>query len=255
DTLVVKGCPITINGTKLSHDLLMPIPGIPPLRRKQRNPLQLLPASGYLFEAGSGAVANWKFDVTPSGTIDFDTTCDSFLSGRGSNTLILRGYPITIDATHADSDLVGIANLATIPQSPHQLSAFLIPASGYIPQTMNGVFSTPFSVEKDGRITTPSGTEGRYVVTTSAAPNPSTIGQMVTIGAYVRPTDNTRDLPSGLVTFTVDTTLLGEVPLDADGAAQLRTEVLPLGEHDLVITYTGSEAFEPSATTLQHRVI
>ncbi|MFF2131584.1 Ig-like domain repeat protein, partial [Streptomyces olivochromogenes] len=68
DTLVVKGCPITINGTKLSHDLLMPIPGIPPLRHNQQNPLQLLPASGYLFEAGSGAVANWKFDVTPSGT-------------------------------------------------------------------------------------------------------------------------------------------------------------------------------------------
>jgi hypothetical protein len=51
-------------------------------------------------------------------------------------------------------------------QTPGELVAALIPAHGYIPRTLNGVFSTPFNAERDGRITFDPAAAGRYLVQT-----------------------------------------------------------------------------------------
>jgi hypothetical protein len=45
------------------------------------------------------ALASVVFTVSRSGTVDFDAALDAFVVGRGSPTLVVRGYSIDIDAT------------------------------------------------------------------------------------------------------------------------------------------------------------
>jgi hypothetical protein len=74
--------------------------------------------------------------------------------------------PMALSAAQADSDLVSIVQLGLGAQTPGELVAALIPAHGYIPRTLNGVFSTPFNAERDGRITFDPAAAGRYLVQT-----------------------------------------------------------------------------------------
>ena len=48
-----------------------------------------------LYSGNSGS----HFTVTPSGTIEYDTSYDATFSGRGTNTLVLNAFSIDIDAT------------------------------------------------------------------------------------------------------------------------------------------------------------
>jgi hypothetical protein len=57
----------------------------------------------YLFQVGSGTqqVANLRWEVRADGLIDFDAAFDAYLSGRGTDTLVVHGHPIEIDADGA----------------------------------------------------------------------------------------------------------------------------------------------------------
>jgi hypothetical protein len=161
--------------------------------------------------------------------VDFPADCAGFLAGKGTSTLVILGYPMVLSATHADSDLVSIVQLGLGAQTPRELVAVLIPAHGYIPRTLNGVFSTPFNVERDGRITFDPAAAGRYLVQLSCVPNPSQPGEPVVVKVYVRPTEPTRSAPQGTVAFIVDGRLVGGATLDASGVAQTQISLLPLG--------------------------
>jgi hypothetical protein len=150
---------------------------------------------------------------------------------------------------------VGIAQLSVRPQAPRELIAVLIPAKGYLPQTVNGVFSTAFDIERDGTITPGPAPAGSYVVfNTSFSPDPSAVGEEVTIRVYVRPVESIGDTPQGTVSLRVGAELFGSTTLDASGEATLRTASLPQGEHDISVDYAGSPVFEPSWVTVHHRV-
>jgi hypothetical protein len=167
-TLTISGYTVNIDGRSLSHDLFPVIPRLSNefLPRSAVNQLTLIPAVGYGLQPGSGIVADMLFSVGLAGLIDFPASCDGFLSGRGSNTLVVNGYPILIDATAADSDLLSIANVGLRAEAPRYLFAVLVPAGGYQPQTAKGVFAHGFGVERDGTITVDPSTAGSYVVST-----------------------------------------------------------------------------------------
>ena len=82
--------------------------------------------------------------------------------------------------------------------------------------------------------------------TLASAPNPSTVGQAVTLTAtVVAPGAGT---PTGDVVFRDGTTALGTVPLGADGTAVLVTSLLSLGGHQLTAGFLGNAAFAASAS-------
>src|SRR5258707_13861045 len=110
---------------------------------------------------------------------------------------------MVLSATHADSDLVRIASIDLRAQTPRELIAVLVPAHGYLPQTAHGVFSVGFNVEKDGGITFDPVTAGSYVVMNSSFPNPSKVGEDVTIRVYVRSVERALLTPQGDLTFSV----------------------------------------------------
>ncbi|WP_329453268.1 Ig-like domain-containing protein (plasmid) [Streptomyces sp. NBC_01724] len=251
DRLEIHGYKVTIDGTALSHNLyiLDPEIRIPCTETRQ---LTLIPANNYQLLAGS-AIVNWLFHVRTDGTFSFDETCDGFLAGRGTNTLVLHGYPMVLDATHADSDLIGINNAGLPAQTPRELYAVLLPTRGYLPQTQHGVCRKGFAVERDGTITPDPAAGSSYEVKTSSSSNSSKDGQEVTIRASVRSVQPGQSMPQGSLTFTAGTTLLGSAPLDVNGRASLRTSALPPGDHDIVIDYRGDEHFQPSTTSVRVR--
>jgi hypothetical protein len=152
--LVLAGCRVTIDGRSLSHDLLPVLGGVPNTFRSRAtaNVVTYLPGAGYELQPGSGLVADLTFTVTVDGKVDFPADCDGFLAGRGSAVLVVGGYPVVVDATAADSDLVSLANIPVTPATARFLLAVLVPAPAYTPQTEHGVFAHGFRIARDGTV-------------------------------------------------------------------------------------------------------
>jgi hypothetical protein len=180
--LTIRGHTIHIDGRGLSHDLL-PISllgytgGF--LSRASVNQLTLIPAVGYTFQPGSGIVADMTYTVGLDGTVSFPASCSGFLGGSGTDTLIVGGYPVLVDATLADSDLLSIVNaVGVVAEARRYLFAILVPAEGYAPQTAHGILHG-FGIQRDGSVNFDGSITGHYVLTTiprlerSAAPHRS----------------------------------------------------------------------------------
>ena len=96
----------------------------------------------------------------------------------------------------------------------------------------------------------------------SAGPNPVAVGQPVTISSRVARTTGAvtgtgtagaSAIPSGAVSFYLRApsgalTLLGTIPLDAQGAASLRLTSLPPGSGSLYAVYSGTDTFAGSTS-------
>ena len=86
----------------------------------------------------------------------------------------------------------------------------------------------------------------------AAMPNPSTVGQSVTITATVT---STGGVPAGTVTFTDGgTTLASNVAVNGSGQAAYTTTGLAVGTHTITATFTGSGNFANSAGTVVQTV-
>src|SRR5213594_123262 len=81
----------------------------------------------------------------------------------------------------------------------------------------------------------------------SATPNPSVIGQTVTLTATVSPVPPAVGIPTGTVTFNDGTTSLGVVTL-VNGSASLTVSTLAVGSHSLTAAYSGGGNFQASTS-------
>jgi cysteine-rich repeat protein len=71
--------------------------------------LNLLPGSYGEFNVPAGSEsASFPFMVSPSGTVDFDPSVNAYVSGRGTDTLVVTGLPLTVDATSLSTVQFGI---------------------------------------------------------------------------------------------------------------------------------------------------
>jgi FtsP/CotA-like multicopper oxidase with cupredoxin domain len=87
-------------------------------------------------------------------------------------------------------------------------------------------------------------------IVTLSSPNPSLVGQTVTVTATVSPVGGA-DIPTGTITFTVNGTST-PVPVDVLGTATFSTAALPAGTYTITADYSGDAVFTPStATTTQ----
>jgi len=88
-----------------------------------------LPSGTYTFRHPDIA-AEFTFEVTPDGFINFSAAHDGFLSGRGTSTLLVRGFTISLDARTLSHDLVPLA-LAVLLARDRTHVLTLLPAKGY----------------------------------------------------------------------------------------------------------------------------
>jgi len=81
----------------------------------------------------------------------------------------------------------------------------------------------------------------------TSTPNPSTVGQAVTLRATVSPVAPATGVPTGSVTFRDGATSLGVVAL-VNGSASLTISTLAAGSHSLTAAYGGSPTFLASTS-------
>ncbi|MEU8619023.1 Ig-like domain-containing protein [Streptomyces sp. NPDC048623] len=241
-TLTVHGHTITIDGRALSHGLL-PV-GAPAvatgfLPRASTHRLTLLPASGYLLQAGPGVTADLAYTVRSDGTVDYEESCDPFLSGRATDTLVVGGFPAVLSTVRADSDLLGVTALDSLPQTPRELTAVLAPATGYLARTAHGLCSA-FGIARDGTFAIDPSTARSFTTRPALA-----TGQLTRLTVRVTPTVPGGRPPRGPVTFSTDGRVLGTVLLDEVGMATLRTADLPADGAGIVVSYEGDDGHSP----------
>ncbi|OAS86950.1 MULTISPECIES: hypothetical protein [Metabacillus] len=114
--------------------------------------IQLEPGE-YGFLQQSGLPANFTFKVTADGLIDYDDTYEGFLDGRGTNTLIVRGFSITLDARSLSHDLLPMVAGADVLSRERTHDLTLVPAMGYGFQPASGIVADfHFGVTVDGQV-------------------------------------------------------------------------------------------------------
>jgi hypothetical protein len=95
--------------------------------------------------------------------------------------------------------------------------------------------------------------KGATATTLSIGPNPSIVGQPVTMTAVVHAVAPAAGTPSGAVSFKEGTTLLGTAPLQLIGGADratFTTSALAVGAHTIAATYGGDSHFSSSTSSL-----
>jgi hypothetical protein len=173
---------------------------------KQSHRVTTRPGRYTLSAPGGGSV---PFEVTQAGTVEYDHSHDTVLSGRGTSALVVRGARITVDSSglsYANSTVSGLGWPAAAPVRTVNLlpgGHFFVPMGGS---------QIPFQV-------TPAGT----ITYTSAL-----------MGGSGTPALTVRGLP-----ITVDSTGLDYYNVSVTGAgwptpAKVRTFHLVPGNHEVV---------------------
>jgi uncharacterized repeat protein (TIGR01451 family) len=85
--------------------------------------------------------------------------------------------------------------------------------------------------------------KGSTTIALTAAPAATMYGAPVTLSAQVNPSAPATGLPTGTVTFSEGSTVLGAVSLDVGGQASLTTVGIALGTRLLTATYSGDASF------------
>ena len=91
--------------------------------------------------------------------------------------------------------------------------------------------------------------------TLTSTPNPSTVGQAVTLTATVRPVAPATGVPTGTVTFRDGAATIGTATLGATGSASISVSTLAAGSHSLTAAYGGSLDFLASTSAAVTQVV
>ena len=95
---------------------------------------------------------------------------------------------------------------------------------------------------------------GTTSTTVSLSPNPSLIGQDVTIGVTVVAESPAAGIPTGTVTFHDNGASLGTATLDTNGYASFDVTSLPVGTDAITATYAGDSNFNGSSGSADQTV-
>src|SRR5437867_3376489 len=91
--------------------------------------------------------------------------------------------------------------------------------------------------------------------TLTTTPNPSTVGQAVTLTATVAPVAPATGVPTGAVTFMDGATAIGTATLGATGSASIAVSTLANGNHSLTAVYGGAGNFLASTSAAVTQVV
>jgi hypothetical protein len=129
----------------------------------------------YGFQQVSGVIANLRFEVTTEGLIEYDTAYEEFLSGRGTNTLTVRGFTVTLDARSLSHDLQPMIVGAIVLHRDLTHNLALVPAAGYSFLVASGIVADfRFDLDVNGQVVVDPRYSGFATVS----------GQTLTISGY-----------------------------------------------------------------------
>ena len=162
-TLVLNGFKVTIDARYLPGQGLI-LSDIPLINNTtdwiSLKTMNMLPASYYSVQQGSGIVCNLSFQLDGSGhfqyAANFDVAKGGFLQGAGTSTLVFLGYPLLVDSRGTDGS--GVALQPVTWGVPFAYSDVLfvniLPAAGFRLQLVSGlVTGAGFDMDQTGKIT------------------------------------------------------------------------------------------------------
>lgn len=126
--------------------------------------VRLLPGTGAYTWLTAAQVQNFQFTVDASGAVAYPATKDvaqgGFLRGSGTSTLVVEGFPVTLDATGLSETAFGVRGATSVNRSTATpVTLHLIPANNYSLEDSAG-HGYLFGVDDAGHVTYASGLEG-----------------------------------------------------------------------------------------------
>ena len=176
---------------------------------------QTLSFTATVTDTGSGGA------ITPTGTVTFtDTTTNTVLA--------------TVDLTEISSG-VAKATLTTndLDVGTHDIVATYNGDTDFAPPPAAGTTSNPI---------TQTITQSSSSMTLSSSDSSSFVGQAVTFKATLT-SGSGGGVPTGIVNFFDDSTLIGTGTIDANGVATFKTSTLAIGSHPINVVYDGDTNF------------
>lgn len=178
-------------------------------------------------------------------TVTFTATVAPVAPGSGTVTgtvvfVIDGGGGGTLTGTVAGG--VATVTTSTLDAGTHNVTA-----------TYSGDVNFTGSTGTDTQTVSQSGT----TTTVTSFPDPSGVGDAVTIVAFVTPVAPGSGIPTGTVTFTVTdgvTTVTLTATLDGDGVAAVSTPLVTAGSYLITAVYGGDTNFTGSTDTDTHTV-
>ena len=175
--------------------------------------------------------------------VTFTGTVSASAPGAGtpSGTVSFRDGAATIGSGTVDSSGQATFSTTALAVGSHTITA-----------VYNG--DGNFNTSTSSAVTNTVATAG---TTTSlgSGPNPSVFGQTVSFTATVSVTAPGAGAPTGSVSFTDGSTLLGSGTLDGTGHANFSTTSLAVGSHSIVAAYGGDSSFSGSSSGTQTQVV
>src|SRR5262245_1088515 len=123
--------------------------------------------------------------------------------------------------------------ISTLAVGSHSLTAAYSGSPDFAPST--------------SAVVTQTVNKGSTSTSLTSTPNPSLVGQTVTLSSTVSAVAPAAGVPTGTVTFSDGATVLGTVTL-VNGSASLSVSTLALGSHSLTSAYSGSADFLASTS-------
>jgi hypothetical protein len=155
-TLTINGLTVTLDARYLSGSgVLLVVPATADDWITYKT-CQMVPASYYSVQQGSGEVANFAFKLGVDGHWSYGASCDviagGFLSGAGTPVLGFYGYPLLIDARASGGTGVTVEPIWGMPFSTTSVEyANLLPAPSFALLVRSGVVSrASFSLAPNG---------------------------------------------------------------------------------------------------------
>ena len=207
------------------------------------------------FAASTSAVVN---HVVNAGNSSTSLTSTPNPSTTGQTVTLTATVSAVPPATGTPTGTVtfrdGAAVLSTVTLvngSASFQTAALAVGSHPLTATYNG--SATFSTSTSAVVTQVVNAPAAAATSTSltSTPNPSTVGQTVTLSATVT---SGAGVPTGTVTFRDGATVLSTVTL-VNGSASFQTAALAAGSHPLTATFNGSAAFAASTSPTVIQVV
>lgn len=160
--------------------------------------------------------------VMPTGTVTFFDG----ITTDGSTTYTILGSPVAMSGVPAS------LTTSSLSAGTHTITVEYSGDATYSPSS-----STPVTQVVN---------QASTVTTLSSSLSPSVYGQPVTLTATVAGTPGLT--PTGSVTFSDGSSVLGTVPLNAAGQASLSASSLSVGDHTITATYSGNTNYFASTS-------
>ncbi len=96
--------------------------------------------------------ASFVFTVTSAGTVDFSSAFDPFVSGRGTSTLTVVGFPMRFDATALSADQFNLSSSTSLVASTTSVATFRLLPGAYDFCAPPSSSCSPFMVTQSGTV-------------------------------------------------------------------------------------------------------